>query len=76
MADVIDLGRARLRRHLAEALELKRLPLASEAVFGTVELVDGHVRVNIQGDYTPAAAEALARELYRIAGVARGGARG
>jgi len=76
VADVISLDQARLRRHCDEALELARRPLATEAVFGTIAIVDGHVRVNIQGDYTPAAAEILARELYRLAGMLREGAGG
>lgn len=61
-SNVIDLEEARW----------VRLAKHPPAQYGSVELVDGQVRIDVQGDYTPAAAEAIARELYRLAGMARG----
>lgn len=52
-------------------LELARAARLDTAVFGTVELVDGHVRISVQGDYTPAAAEAFAIAVMTLAGQAR-----
>jgi hypothetical protein len=49
----------------------KMVALHGEATFGTISIVDGHIRINVQGDYTVAAAEALARQLYVLCGQIR-----
>ncbi len=69
-AKVIDLARARLARQCDEALAVARAPIPA-IVFGSVELVGDRVVLQADCRLTPDAAERLAVELYRLAGLTR-----
>ena len=65
-SNVIDFEQAKSDRLVA---------LVGEAVFGTISIVDGHVRIDVRGDYSVGAAERIAQAIYMLAGQLREEAR-